>query len=293
MDCVKILLRETTTFTLTATGGDGRQTSRQLTVRVAPRPQPSPEIEDFSSRPPAITEGEETRLCYSIKDAASASISPSIGDLKDLKKDCVSIRLRETTTFTLTVIGGDGRRASRQVSVRVAPRPQPPPKIEFFVARPSSVAPGRETSICYSIQNAAHASISPSVGALRNPSKDCVSTGVKQTTTFTLTAFGRDGRQDSQRLIVRVTEPARPPRIVFFRANPVVINPGSSTELCYGVADADEVFVEPWVANLKPARSSCFKTPALKSNTTFTLTAANSEGQKVSHKVSVTVTTIK
>jgi hypothetical protein len=76
------------------------------------------------------------------------------------------------------------------------------------------------------------------------------------------------------------------PKITQFYASPGAVAPGEATLLCYGVESADELRMDPPLANVKPALSRCLPvTP--KQTTTYTLTASNAAGQK---SASVTMT---
>ena len=77
-------------------------------------------------------------------------------------------------------------------------------------------------------------------------------------------------------------------KIVAFYANPPVLQRGDKGELCYGVANASEVRIEPDVEAITPSLSRCVEMKPSKT-TTYTLTARNSAGATVSQQVEVTV----
>lgn len=77
-------------------------------------------------------------------------------------------------------------------------------------------------------------------------------------------------------------KPARPaaaakPEITQFYAAGGVVERGKEVTVCYGVANADEVTIEPRVRDLKPARNRCFSLAPKKSQV-YTLTASGPGG---------------
>jgi NB-ARC domain len=77
--------------------------------------------------------------------------------------------------------------------------------IIIFTARPGSVATTSSTQICYAVSGAYQARIEPGIGEVEpTPSLSCRRVAPRRTTTYELTAYGRDGRQARQRLVVFV-----------------------------------------------------------------------------------------
>jgi hypothetical protein len=82
--------------------------------------------------------------------------------------------------------------------------------------------------------------------------------------------------------------PVTPLKITQFYSDPAVIRGAGKANLCYGVEGAAKVSVDPPVDRVWPAMSHCFEvTP--KATTTYTLTAEDSNGTKVSQKTMVQV----
>ncbi len=76
--------------------------------------------------------------------------------------------------------------------------------------------------------------------------------------------------------------------ILNFSASDAVVHTGHRVGLCYGVANAARVKIEPGVEPLKPELIYC--TQAFpKKTTTFTLTAEDQAGQSVSASLTVRV----
>jgi hypothetical protein len=77
--------------------------------------------------------------------------------------------------------------------------------IIIFTARPGSVATASSTQICYAVSGAYQARIEPGIGEVDpTPSLSCRRVAPRRTTTYELTAYGRDGRHSTQRLVVFV-----------------------------------------------------------------------------------------
>ena len=86
----------------------------------------------------------------------------------------------------------------------------PPEKVDasairIFTARPGSIAAARSTEICYAVSGASQARIDPGIGDV-NPTSTltCRRVTPARTTTYRLTAQGRDGTQYTQSVVVIV-----------------------------------------------------------------------------------------
>jgi hypothetical protein len=77
-------------------------------------------------------------------------------------------------------------------------------------------------------------------------------------------------------------------KILSFYATSGVVRRGEKTLLCYGVANASAVRIEPGVEPLKPSLSRCVEiSPAAE--TRYTLTAEDESGHKATESVVVRV----
>jgi hypothetical protein len=70
--------------------------------------------------------------------------------------------------------------------------------------------------------------------------------------------------------------------------SPRIIHPGQSAQLCYDVANAKSVTLDPPVAEVWPSHSRCIDLK-LKKSTTFTLTIADAAGKTVSQSIGLKV----
>jgi len=73
-----------------------------------------------------------------------------------------------------------------------------------------------------------------------------------------------------------------------FYASPPVIHPGETAQLCYDVANAKTVTLDPPAGEVWPSHSRCLALSPSKA-TTYTLTIADAKGQSTSQSVKLEV----
>jgi hypothetical protein len=79
------------------------------------------------------------------------------------------------------------------------------PKILIFTPRPGSITTRGATNLCYATSDAVDARVDPGVGKVSPASTlTCVRVSPTRTTTYQLTAYGPDGQQVSQQLVIVV-----------------------------------------------------------------------------------------
>jgi len=85
------------------------------------------------------------------------------------------------------------------------PQPLQRANILIFTARPGSIATSRSTNLCYAVSDAAEARIEPGVGEV-DPAATltCRRVAPARTTTYQLSAMGRDGVPVTQHLVIIV-----------------------------------------------------------------------------------------
>ena len=97
-----------------------------------------------------------------------------------------------------------------EVDLPVAPPPVQAPaadraRILIFTARPDAVASAGRAGLCYAVDGAAHVRIDPGIGEVDPTSTlTCLRVAAVRTTTYELTASGRDGQQVKQQLVIAV-----------------------------------------------------------------------------------------
>jgi len=90
-----------------------------------------------------------------------------------------------------------------------APAPAPPltdrASILIFTPRPGSITTGGPTRLCYAVSGALQVRLEPGIGAVApTATLTCLRVAPARTTTYQLTAYGRDGHQVSQQLVIVV-----------------------------------------------------------------------------------------
>jgi hypothetical protein len=94
----------TTTYTLVATGTDGKPVSAPAIVTVTPGG--TPRILQFGLNPTTINAGGQSQLCWQVENATTVSISPGIGTV-DLT-GCRTVNPNTTTAYVLTATNAAG-----------------------------------------------------------------------------------------------------------------------------------------------------------------------------------------
>lgn len=95
----------------------------------------APSILRFVASPAEIDAGASTNLCYGVVNATRASIT-GIGDVKLAAESCVAAQPAQTTTYTLTAIGADGKQVTAEITVQVNQPDLGPP------TTPENLTPG-------------------------------------------------------------------------------------------------------------------------------------------------------
>lgn len=83
-------------------------------------------------------------------------------------------------------------------------------------------------------------------------------------------------------------DPAKGMQLIMFYASPGVIEKGDSTSLCYGVAQAAKVRLDPPVANMWPSLNRCF-TVTPEADTTYRLVLEDAKGREMAESLTVRV----
>jgi hypothetical protein len=116
-------------------------------------------------------------------------------------------------------------------------------RIAHFQADSSFLPMGTAGKLCYSVENATKLDLKPPVEYLLPASERCVDIAPKQTTTYTLTAWGADGGQDQKSFEVRVGPPL--PRLSDLVASSTEVKRGAPVKICFKVENARAVRAKP------------------------------------------------
>jgi hypothetical protein len=145
-------------------------------------PQLPAKVEKFEAEPETIAEGEESTLSWQVSNSTNVSVNQGIGAVTPL--GTVDVSPTETTTYTLTAIGG-GTTATAQVTIEVE---EPELDIVFFEADPESVESGNVVTLSWKTTGATDVRILPLIGAVDSVGSVEVTPTGDQTYTFTLIA---------------------------------------------------------------------------------------------------------
>jgi hypothetical protein len=162
-----------------------------VTVDAPPAPQGS-----LAASPDRIAPGARAKLSWSAANAARASIDNGLGAVV-LPSGSREVSPSATTTYTLTLVGADGRTVRYRTIVQVGGAASPQNAVTPEGAlriEPAAIAPGGKATLVWTIANAASASIDNGVGAVA-PRNGSIEVRPRETTTYTLTLVGRDGIQ--------------------------------------------------------------------------------------------------
>jgi hypothetical protein len=113
------------------------------------------------------------------------------------KPEAVAVSSTEETV----ALASDPPRAVPETQAPTAERAS----ILIFTPRPGSITTGGPTSLCYAVSDALQARVEPDIGIV-TPARTltCVRVAPSRTTTYELTAYGRDGYQVRQQLVIVV-----------------------------------------------------------------------------------------
>jgi len=120
--CVEVTPEHDTRYTLTAEGNDGRTVSESFSIEIKPDAATRPKILAFQIVKHTVEKGRHIfTLAYSFENAREVSIDPPVfSTLEDSAPyGQFFVAPDKTTTYTLTVTGKKGRKASRPLTVEV------------------------------------------------------------------------------------------------------------------------------------------------------------------------------
>jgi outer membrane protein OmpA-like peptidoglycan-associated protein len=177
----KVKPDESTSYTLTATGEGGTQTS---TVEVEITNSPLPAI-FFTASPETVQKGGTVTLTWQVTNATDISIE-GIGAVKASGNR--KVKVTENTSFTITAVGEGGTQTST-AEVEVAAGPLP---IILFSINPASIQAGQSATLSWQVTNATEVSIE---GIGKVQVKGTRQVKPTEHTVYTLTAVGEGGTQ--------------------------------------------------------------------------------------------------
>ena len=130
-----VSIKDTTTFTITATARETQDVSRQVTVELLQTQLL------FRAEPPTIRRGESTRLVWQT-NAPSIAISPSVGTFSEPSGE-TSVAPEGTVTYEAVA---DGPGGAQRISLEVTVLPPVPPNLQAWVV-PSRIMLGQSAIV--------------------------------------------------------------------------------------------------------------------------------------------------
>jgi phospholipase C len=188
--------KETTTFTISATGPNGSAT-RSITVTVN---QVAPKV-TLTLNPTSILGGQSAELTWVTDGATSLNIDQGIGSVP-LPSGSRTVTPTSTTTFTATAIGPGGTTTATATLTVVAAGQL----AVTLIATPTTISPGQSSTLTWASQNASTVAIDQGVGAVNLSGSTTVSPGT--TTTYTATATDPTGTSVTASAMVQVSASA-------------------------------------------------------------------------------------
>jgi hypothetical protein len=157
----------------------------------------------------SISKGDSAVLTWNSTQASSVNIS-GIGDVELNGSKTVSPT--KSTSYTAIAISSDGNQASSTVSLSVSEPNIPVPVITLFAVNKTSIELGESVSIMWNTENATSVTIVDNVSYSKNsgPVGEITVTPTMPTTTYTITAFGQQGKNAISTLTVstKISQPS-------------------------------------------------------------------------------------
>jgi len=156
-------------------------------------------------------------------------------------------------------------------------------KITQFYSTQPMLPKGMKGSLCYGVEHASKVELMPAVEELWPSPARCFDISPKQKTTYTLTAHGEDGSEETKKVDVTVGAP--PPRLYDLSVNATKVHPGNKVTVCFKVENVRDVKASP--GKLDRSVNCVMDNP--KKTTTYKITAYGGDRQEDSGTVTVTV----
>jgi hypothetical protein len=161
-------------------------------------------ITQFYANNGALTKGESTLLCYGVENAKAVAIAPLEEKFSPALSRCVQVEPQQTTAYTITAEGSDGKAVTQSLTIAVGAKAAEPPRILSFAGTKEG---GRMVKLCYQVANAEQITVEPPVVPPSKAPVGCFGVEPARTTTYTLTATGAQQRKATKQVIVEVENP--------------------------------------------------------------------------------------
>jgi hypothetical protein len=166
-------------------------------------------ITGFYARDAVVKEGEATVLCYGVSNAKAVRMDPPVEGVSPSLNRCVEVRPKGDVSYTLTAEGSDGQVVTESVNLHVGADAAALPKITSFQITGAKKDYAGQTvfTLSFGVLNAEEVSIDPPVfPPLHGAPSGTFYVKPEKTTTYTLSAKGKNGHVARQNLTVEVAE---------------------------------------------------------------------------------------
>ena len=177
----------TTSYTISATGTDGKTVTAVATVTVTG--SAIPQIVTFVATPQSISPGQSTKICWQVNGSSSISITPGVGNNLN-PNACATVTPSATTTYTLTATNAVGQ-VQGNLTVNVGAV-----QILSFQANPvTSPAAGAPVTLSWTTANATSVVLTGAdIPPMTLPVNGSYTDNPITNETYTLTAYGPGGQ---------------------------------------------------------------------------------------------------
>ena len=253
-------------------------TIRADLVRIEPKETPVPVIHAFVAEPTHIAGGQSTTLHWETEHAEAVEI---VGIGRVPLSGSTRVHPGDTAVYEMFAYNDQGRRTRKEVRVTVEAKapPIPEPGIVYFRASPSGISRGDSATLSWQTEGAMAVHIE---GIGRVELSGSMPVRPSQTATYILIAENEQGKHIQKEITVAVS--VNPPRILSFEADRQTIIKGGTTNLRWRVSDAAEVNIDG-----NPVQSSGSLTVKPQESVRYILTAANTEGDRVTRELTLRV----
>lgn len=246
--------------------GNGSCSATTPLIGVTVTDPPCPVVNTFTASPSNAQPGQAVTLTWNVSNASDVRIDGTAV----AASGSMIVTASATTTYTLTAAGsGNWCPQTAQATVTITPCP----RIESFVANPSSITLGQSSTLSWNVSNASGATITLNGNPVGASGSLTVTPAV--TTTYTLSVTGPGSCSPQQSSITVQVNPVLCPSIASFTASPNRINEGESTTLTWSVQNSSNAssirLTGPGVDQLVAASGSLPVVMPSSGNFTFTL----------------------
>ena len=158
----------------------------------------SAKITQFYAKDKKVPRGVKGNLCYGVENASKVELTPAVEVLWPVAARCFEVAPQQNTTYTVTAYGEDGSKDVKSVNMEVGAAP---PRLYDVSASSALIRRGEKVTICFKADNATSVKAGPGRFDKR---LNCIMDNPRKTTTYKITALGKDNQEDNSSVTVKV-----------------------------------------------------------------------------------------